>query len=474
MLLVSVAALQSCEEFLSEVPDSFLTPENFYLSEADAYAATIAAYSQLNSYELFNNHMFPTIDMITDDIDLRPGELTPDLVLLENYKFGPSDADRPTAQYNGCFFGIKDANAVIDRIPQMEIDEEKKSLFVAEARFLRALYYFYAARMFGDLPKVDHEITSLENLKIPRSPLLEIYEELIIPDLQFAEQNLPVEAPEAGRASMGAAKALLSSVYLTMAGDPLKLNIAYFTLARDKAEEVMNMNYDLFTDFADVFDPQKKNGIEHIFDVQFDRNIQDRESIAMWLHWPRNIGLGNGLGLYLPSETLMSSFEPNDKRIDVTWKTEFPRQKDGRIIKFPAHIWKYFDQEAYDDQQIPKASNNFPIIRYAEVLLIFAEAENEVAGPTERAYSAINQVRQRAGLEPLSGLSQDSFRTAVYEERRHEFVAECKKWFDLVRTGRLIQVMTANGKSMEEKHKLFPIPQREIDVNENMSQNPGY
>jgi hypothetical protein len=418
--------------------------------------------------------MFPTIDMITDDIDLRPGELTPDLVLLENYKFGPSDADRPTVQYNGCYYGIKDANAVIDRIPLMDIDEGKKSLYVGEARFLRALYYFYAVRMFGDIPKIVHETTSLTNLKIPRSPVLEIYEEIIIPDLNYAEQNLPLEPPEPGRATMGAAKAFLASVYLTMAGEPLKLGTAYFTLARDKAEEVMNMDYYLFDDFADVFNPEMKNGIEHIFDVQFDRNIQDRESIAMWLHWPRNIGLGNGLGLYLPSVSLMNSYEPNDKRTDVTWKTEFPRQKDGRIIRFPAHIWKYFDQEAYEDGQIPKASNNFPIIRYAEVLLIFAEADNEITGPSENAYAAINKVRQRAGLDALSGLTQNSFRTAVYEERRHEFVAECKKWFDLVRTGRLIEVMTANGKNVQEKHKLFPIPQREIDVNENMTQNPGY
>ena len=470
----SALSLHSCKDFLDEVPDSFLTPENFYQTEADAYAATMAAYNQLKSHDLFNNHMFPTIDMITDDIDLRPGELTPDLVLLEHYKFGPADADRPTAQYNGCFYGIKDANVVIDRIPKMDINEEQKNIFLAEGRFLRALYYFYAVRMFGDLPKIIHETTSLENLKMPRSPITEIYEEIIIPDLIFAEQNLPIVPPEKGRATMGAAKSLLASVYLTMAGEPLQMGIPYFTLARDKAKEVMNLNYDLFDDFADVFNPIEKNGVEHIFDVQFDRKIESCESIAMWLHWPRNIGLGNGLGLYLPSESLMNSYVPSDKRIEVTWKTEYPRQKDGRIIKFPAHIWKYFDQAAYEDGQIPEASNNFPIIRYAEVLLIYAEAANEVSGPDASAYEAINNVRDRAGLDPLSGLSYEEFRDAVYRERRHEFVAECKKWFDLVRTGRLIEVMTANGKNVEEKHKLFPIPQRELDVNENMVQNFGY
>ncbi len=268
---------------------------------------------------------------------------------------------------------------------------------------------------------------------------------------------------------------MLSSVYLTIAGEPMNLGIPYFTLASDKAKEVMDMNYyDLFEDFADVFDPQEKNGIEHIFDVQFDRDIEGRESIAMWLHWPRNIGLGNGLGLYLPSTSLMNSFETGDLRVPVTYKSEFPRQKDGRIIKFPPHIWKYFDQEAYADLNIPRAGNNFPIIRYAEVLLIYAEASNEVSGPNQDAYDAINEVRDRAGLSALSGLSKEEFRSAVYEERRHEFVAECKKWFDLVRTGRLIEVMLANGKNIQEKHKLFPIPQREMDVNENLIQNTGY
>lgn len=470
-----MAGLSSCSDFLDEVPDSHLTPENFYQTEADAYAATIAAYSQLASHELFNNHLFPTIDMTSDDIILRPGELTPDLVLLENYKFSPSDADRPNANYNGFFIGIKDANVVIDRIPEMDISETKKNLFVAEARFLRALYYFYAVRMFGDLPKVINETTSLADIKKPRSPASEIYSEIIIPDLLFAEEHLPLNAPEPGRATTGSAMSMLASVYLTMAGEPLSFGAEYYTLARNKAKEVIDMNkYALFEDFADVFDPKAKNGKEHIFDVQFDRAAGNRESIAMWLHWPRNIGLGNGLGLYMPSPSLIASFEENDLRIPVTYRTEYPRQSDGRIIRFPPHIWKFFDEEAYRDLNIPRASNNFPIIRFAEVLLIFAEASNEVNGPDHEAYEAINRVRERAGLLPLDELDQGQFREAVYRERRHEFVAECKKWFDLVRTGRLIEVMRDAGKDIQEKHKLFPIPQREMDVNEHMVQNPGY
>jgi hypothetical protein len=268
---------------------------------------------------------------------------------------------------------------------------------------------------------------------------------------------------------------MLASVYLTMAGEPLNLGIPYFTLARDMAREVVESGkYGLFTSFADVFDPKKKNGTEHIFDAQFDKNVVGRESIGMWLHWPRNIGLGNGLGLYMPSKSLIASFEKTDKRIAVTWKTEYPRQKDGKIIKFPPHIWKFFDQEAYESGNIPKASNNFPIIRYAEVLLILAEAENEISGPTAAAYDAINQVRTRAGIAALQGLSQDDFRNAVYLERRHEFVAECKKWFDLIRTGRFIQAMTDDGKIVSDKYKLFPIPQREMDINNLLEQNPLY
>ena len=475
LIIPALLGISGCENFLDEVPYSFLTPENFYKTEADAYSATIAAYSMLNSYELFNNHLFPTIDMTSDDIDLRPGELTPDLVLLENFRFGPADADRPTANYNGFFYGIKDANVVIDRIPQIEMNETKKTQFLAEAYFLRSLYYFYLVQMFGDLPKITHETTSLENLEIPRSPAIEIYNEIIIPGLQIAELNLPLNAAEPGRATMGAAKSLLASVYLTMAGQPLGLGTPYFTLARDKANEVIDLNkYNLFENFADVFDPLKKNGIEHIFDAQFDRNIEGRESIAMWLTWPRNIGLGNGLGLYLPSTSLISSFDTVDLRIDVTYKTEYPRLKDGKIIKFPPHIWKFFDQAAYDDNQIQKAGNNFPLIRYAEILLIYAEASNEVSGPDQNAYEAINKVRTRAGLQDLSGLTQEEFREAVYLERRHEFVFECKKWFDLIRTGRFLEVMTQNGKTVTEKYLLFPIPQREMDVNTNLVQNPGY
>jgi hypothetical protein len=467
--------LNSCEDFLKEVPDSFITPENFYRTEADAYAATIAAYSMLNSQELFNNHLWPAIDMVSDDIDLRAGELTPDLVLLDNLRFGPTDADRPTANYNGCYYGIKNANIVISRLPGMDIDSSLIKGFVAEARFLRALYYFSAVRMFGDLPMVIEETRSLENLKIPRTPMREIYDQVIIPDLQYATEHLKDNAPEPGRATKGAALSLLSSVYLTMAGEPLNLGVPYFQLARDKAREVIqSARYSLFANFADVFDPKKKNGVEHVFDAQFDKNVTGRESIGMWLHWPRNIGLGNGLGLYMPSASLMNSFDKKDKRIAVTWKTEYPRQKDGKVIKFPPHIWKFFDQEAYESGNIPKASNNFPIIRYAEVLLVMAEAENEVSGPTVEAYDAINLVRNRAGLASLSGLSPEDFRQAVYLERRHEFVGECKKWFDLIRTGRFIQAMTDNGKVVSDKYKLFPIPQREMDINDLLIQNPFY
>ena len=169
---------------------------------------------------------------------------------------------------------------------------------------------------------------------------------------------------------------------------------------------------------------------------------------------------------------------PDDHRKEVNFFTEWSFTDPDTTVTFEPHFYKYHDPGQTTSKQ---SSVNFPLFRYAEVLLIYAEASNEVKGPTPQAYQALNNVRQRARmgkadsvLPDLSGLSQSGFRDAVLQERHWELAGEGKRWFDLKRTGRLLDVMSEDGKNIMEKNRLFPVPSIELELNRGWQQNPGY
>jgi hypothetical protein len=347
---------------------------------------------------------------------------------------------------------------------------------LGEARFLRALFYFNLVRLFGDVPLVTVPVSpdlTPEEIYPFRAPVQDVYAR-IIEDLNVAAEKLPAKYPntnDKGRATQGAAWGLLSKVYLTLQD---------WENARANAYKVIESNqYALHADYTDNFKEAKKNGIESVFEVQFYRKVTTENSQMVISGLPSIPGLFTaGVEIMLPTEDLLESFDTNDYRYEATFFDEY------WTYTFYPHIWKYWDQDAYKPSATSASGANFMMMRYSEVLLIYAEALNEASGgPTAEAYDAVNQVRARArngnssALPDLTGLNQDEFRKAVLNERRHEFVNEGQRWYDLVRTGTLIEsVKRAKGDQANptEFNYLFPIPQRERDINKNLTQNPGY
>lgn len=466
--------LASCAK-ITEEPKSTIVSSNFYKTQNDAISAVTAVYSDLtrNTHNdhasIFNRLLVLTVGMSSDDHLPGPGATNPDVrsiaVLTSSATNGRYDE-----LWRQHYEGINRANAAIGRIPGIEFDATLKARLINESKFLRAVYYFNLVRLWGGVPLVTEETLDLNNINVPRATADDVYKQ-IIQDLTDAEA-LPVTytASDAGRATRGAAKALLLKVYITQ---------EKWDLALAKFQEIKELNvYHLFNDFADIFNIAKKNTEEHIFSAQFAAdgnylfNGTGSSNVLAITSAPAAIG---GFDADNPHPSLISLFQPNDKRKGVTLFDS--TVIGGQTLKFAPHFAKYVDLNALST--LYQSSINIPIIRYAEVLLFKAEAENEKNGPTEEAYDAINQVRQRVGLDDLAtGLSKDQFRDSVYVERRLEFAFEQIRWFDLLRTKRLVSELKKyeDKVNISEKYYLLPIPQKEVDINPALQghQNPGW
>jgi starch-binding outer membrane protein, SusD/RagB family len=456
ILALAAFFFASCD-ILEENPESFISPENFYKTKSDALAATTATYAALRTNGDTNRNYAIMLDVTTDD--MFPLPINNDRVQLDTYTHTSQNVIIREAWQN-FYRGITRANTAIDRIPGIAMEEELKNRLVAENKFLRAFYYFHLVRTWGRVPLIVNEITSLAELDYPeRAPVDDVYAQ-IIKDFSEAEAALPVSysGADRGRATKGAAKAFLASVYLTR---------GQFDLAAQKAKEVMDpaFGYGLWDNYADVFDVKNEFGKEAIFDAQFMSGPAGQGSnLIAFFAQENNTVAGRGFGSFQPTPELYESFDPQDKRLPVFFTTG----TDGK-----QYANKWVDADATTANQ---ADNNYPYMRYAEVVLTFAEASNEVSGPNQEAYDAVNMIRERAGLAPLEGLTQDELRQAILRERRLELCFEGKRWYDLVRTGTLVSTLRAKGNSnIQDYHTLFPVPQLEIDLNENLKpQNDGY
>jgi hypothetical protein len=478
-LLVITSFAVSCSK-LDEQPKSYLTTDQFYLNEQQATAAVNAAYRKLyeSGQSLYNSLIQIGVEMATDDYIAGPRARNAHVRAISGLTHDASN-DRMEQLWKQSYDAINVSNIAIDRIESMDesqIREPLRKRLVNEARFLRALHYFNLVRWFGDVPIVLHETSSLtpEALYVEKSPEENVYQQIII-DLQAAE-DLPAtyNAADIGRVTSGTAKSLLAKVYLTR---------KEWQKAAAKSKEVIDSKtYGLFDDFADVFNVATKNGKEHIFSAQFKGNFNYQgNSLASRSAANEVPGInGDYADALNTSSHLYESFSNTDKRKAVTFVTQMISPSDGKLYTFEPHLHKYYDPAVIGNQG--QSSKNFPIIRYAEVLLIFSEALNELnSSPTPEAYWAIDQVRKRAGIATLTdvapALSTDQFRDSVFQERRKEFVYEHQRWFDLVRRGATYYVNTlkAAGKTLAApKHIHFPIPQRELNLNPKLTQNPDW
>ena len=464
ILVIGLVVLTGCD-LLKEKPEGFIAPANFYKTQGDAIAAVNAVYDVVSSQGVYNNCMWWVTDMSTDDVMAGIGVNNLSILQIDQYTHGPLN-NRLDLLWQTTFDGINRANQVIDRVPGISMDVTLQNRILGEAKFLRALFYFNLVRLFGDVPLLTTETASLaDDLKVSRTPAASVYTQ-IIQDLTEAEQALPatMTSDDLGRATQGAAKALLAKVYLTMKN---------WSLAAAKAKEVIDnagaYNYGLWTNYSDAFLTVNKYGKESVFSAQFASGIQEG-SLMMAYTIPRNTIIGTGYSSFVPTTDILNSYEPGDDRKVATYFSTF--SKAGKTITFSPAIYKYFDPAAVNTLD---ASNNYPIIRYADVLLMYAEAQNEL-GQTADAYTYVNQIRTRAKLPPLANLSQTDFRDALMNERRWELCFEGHRWFDLVRTGTLVSTLRAKGNAnIQDFHVLYPVPQRDIDVNPNLNpQNNGY
>jgi len=482
--LLSAGLLVSCTE-LEVTPNSFVTEENYFVTQDDAVASVTAVYASLSidpgEQSLFGRNLYFLTDMASDYASAGVSATNPQVRALSSLTHDAT-SDRVQVAWRQIYAGINRANVSIDNIPKVSGSEIIKTRLINEAKFIRGLLYFQAVRLWGGVPIVLHEATSinLNDLKTNRATVEEVYTQ-IIKDLTDAEA-LPktFTAADAGRATSGAAKAILAKVYITRKDWPNTIL---------KAREVIEggYGYALFEDFQDIFTKTKKNGKEHIFSVQFEPNQAGNGSSGSTFQATAFTGFTATEPADIISDVALfyDIYAPGDTRRDVSYAKQLLNTTTGTLYTFPKPIFKKY----LDLSNLATPSNvaiNFPVIRYADILLTLAEAINEQSGPTAEAYELINQVRRRAFAKPINipnaavdlvGLNQTSFRAAIQEERKKEFVQEGQRWFDLVRWGTLVaEVKKVTAKnSVSERNNLYPIPQSERNINpDGLPQNPGY
>ncbi|HEU4789664.1 MAG TPA: RagB/SusD family nutrient uptake outer membrane protein [Flavobacterium sp.] len=482
--LLSATILVSCTE-LEVTPTSFVTEENFFKTQDDAVASVTAVYASLSldpgEQSLFGRNLYFLTDMASDYAAAGVSATNPQVRALSSLTHDAT-SDRVQVAWRQIYNGINRANIAIDNVPKVTGSEVVKTRLINEAKFIRGLLYFQAVRLWGGVPIVLHEATSInvESLKSKRETVDAVYAQ-IISDLTDA-QSLPSTYPanEAGRATSGAAKAILAKVYLTRKDWPNAIL---------KANEVINggYGYALFETFSDIFNKAKKNGKEHIFSVQFEPNQAGNGSSGSTFQATAFTGFTATEPADIISDVALfyDIYADGDTRRDASYVKQLPNPATGTLYTFPKPLFKKF----LDLTNLATPANvaiNFPVIRYADILLSFAEATNEQSGPTAEALEAVNQVRRRAfgkaintpdATVDLVGLTNVQLRDAIREERKKEFVQEGQRWYDLVRWGILVsEVKKVTAKnSVSERNNLYPIPQSERNIDPvGLPQNPGY
>ena len=344
---------------------------------------------------------------------------------------------------------IAGANLIIDNQAKIEAVDNTNGKTLAkaaigEAKFWRALNYFQLVQMYGGVPLRLTQVKRADDVNIPRNTVEECYTQ-IIKDFKDAELAL-LAAPGTAKVSKWSASAFLSKVYITQKDYPGALAKA--------SEVILTGPYRLAPTFTDVFDIAKENGPEDIFAIQHirvDRQGTRIEPLSAW-------------GIIGVEPNLYPKYVSGDTRKNTTFKIPSdPASSQG----------KWLDPLAVSGDG---AANNFIVFRFADLLLIKAEAENEINGATASAYTEINKVRSRAGLTNLTaGLTKAQFRDSIIKERNLELALEEIRWFDLKRTDRLKSTLIATGRTWNDKYYLFPIPQAEVDASNGViTQNPGY
>ncbi len=470
----------ACTDFLEKEPLGLITEDAYFKTPEHAVEAVNAVYNMLRRWEV---HVFSYIgmtDIISDDADKGSTPTDASFLLeLDNFSFNSTNI-APLTVWQGYYRGIHRANVAIERIPQIEMNAALRDRLVGEAKFLRGYFYFNLVRWFGDVPLITKPLTP-DEFKQPRTPKEQVYAQ-IIKDFEEAAAALPATYPPAdrGRVTRGSANGMLAKVCLTL-GD--------FQRTEQYALAVINSGtYALFPNYERLFQKEGEMSSESVFEVVTTADQQGLGG-SQYNEVQGVRGVPNlGWGFNRPSDDLIRAYEPGDPRREATILYVGEVLPDGSAIveDNPETINERYNQKAWvprrPDGRNGAGGGNIRILRYADVLLMAAEALNE-NGKTQEALTYLNQVRTRArGTRPASVLpnvtvtDRAQLRQRIWQERRVELAMEQQRWFDLLRQGRAGDVMKALGKNFQEgKHELFPIPQNEVDLSGGLiTQNPNY
>ncbi|MEA4903379.1 MAG: RagB/SusD family nutrient uptake outer membrane protein [Petrimonas sp.] len=487
-LLSALILFGSCSDFLDKIPYEDPSAEAL-TDEASAIALVNGAYQPLQRPKLYNMRIW-TLDIIAGNSEVGAGGGTDGIetVTLANFV---ATADNAAALdiWRGPNPGILYCNTVLENVPKMNIDESLKKRSIGEAKFLRAHYYFILVQLFGDVPMTIATPKSGDNLLPARADKMTIYNEVIIPDLKDAIDLLPAReeysGSNIGRASKGAAAGMLAKVYLTL---------GMYKESLAMSELVESLGYTLNPDYSDCFGGEKKhkNTAESLFEIQYygmtKAGFWDDENQASWLSTymgPRNTGwVGGAYGWNQPTREFVDQYEEGDLRKDKTILYEGCPPFDGKSYKANMSNTGYNVRKFLVPLSVSPDYNtnsaNIVVLRFADVLLMKAEALNEL-GRTKEAEEPLYQVRKRAGLtnrSDVENLSTEQMREKIRHERRIELAFEGQRWFDMIRWDNgqyALNFLHSIGKiNAAEKHLLFPIPQKERDANPNLTQNRGY
>lgn len=508
IILILILTGISCQkDFLELYPKGRLNADNFYNSVKDFQQALVGAYVPLRDIA---DNAYLMDEMRSDNTHYTYNPKDRGSIAFEQLGDFTENSqndfigDRYTAGYRG----ISRCNVILDRLEKIafKITDTEKNQIVGEAKALRAHYYFDLVRHYGPLPLHLHEVQAIPEASLPRTGVDDIYKQIIKDFLDALPLLNPPIFPQSGRITKGMAATELALVYMTRKD---------WSSAIPLLQSVATMGYGLMANYADAFSLSHKNGIESIFEVQYKAGNDGHTNSFIYRFMPVGnvlVTLGvnytntNFGGWNVPTRDIIDTYEGNDKRLNAsigvvegvinssadfapTRVTDFVGYSPTPGTAYRLFVKKYYH---YPYTQTPSrgvffAFENWPIFRFSDALLMLAESLNEM-GKGDQALPHLNRVRSRAGLADITTTNQSQLRLAIAKERRTELAFENKRWLDLVRTGNALTVMNQYGEKLKqtnpyllpssynvtENKLIFAIPYREIQLNNSLTQNPGY
>jgi tetratricopeptide (TPR) repeat protein len=505
IILLTVIIASCSEDFLNLVPESSITSGNFYKTEGHFNQALVGAYASVRAtHGSIASWVMGEMRSDNTHLEFNITNRGPGFIEREYADFFMDDVNSNLVanKYNSCYIGIGRANEILAQVQDGSFAQESKDRIHGQASFLRALFYFDLVRYFGGVPLYLAPVKGASDAYLPRASTNEVYQ-AIISDLEIAIQKLsPPSFPQSGRANEGSARMLLADVYLTLKDYPK---------AEAELLKVVGMGYSLLTNYVDIYRLSNKNSVESIFEIQYQQGNQGQQSDFLYPFIPlsANVSLITGIpsqnlqggGWNTPTFEMIDAYEDGDLRLEPSIGIVEGTGQIGNMfidaLKSPVNYtptpgkrtYPFINKYRNPHSLERNTDDNFPVYRFAEALLSLAEVMNEQNKSSE-ALVYLNQVRIRAGLQPTTETNKELLRAIIAQERRVELAFENKRWLDLVRTDKAIEVMNQNGVYLKEFYSgesylpemsynvtperlLFPIPLREIRIG-NLVQNPGY